>query len=116
VIFNELIYGDDSSLDQIIPLDGELYVNFHFAGVVVGNVLLGCLLAWLQYKFMAARRPVETYAWLVTALWTVFPGSLSVTSQMYVYSFWPMYVYFAVKNVGFWSSATVSHRDQPEVA
>jgi hypothetical protein len=79
-------------------------------------VLFGCLLAWLQYKFMAARRPVETYAWLVMALWTVFPGSLSVTSQIYVYSFWPMYVYFAVKNVWSWSSATASHRDQPEVA
>ena len=115
VIFNELIYGDADSLDQIIPLDGELYVNFHLAGVVLGNVLLGCLLAWLQYKFMTARRPVETYAWLVMALWTMFPGSLSVTSQIYVYSFWPMYTYFAVKSVWSWSSGTAFHRDRAVV-
>ena len=115
VIFNELIYGHADSLDQIIPLDGELYVNFHLPGVVLGNVLLGCLLAWLQYKFMGARRPVETYAWLVMALWTMFPGSLSVTSQLYVYSFWPMYTYFAVKSVWSWSSGTASHHDRAVV-
>ncbi len=115
VIFNELIYGNADSLDQIIPLNGELYVNFHFAGVVLGNVLFGCLLAWLQYKFMGARRPVETYAWLVMALWTMFPGSLSVTSQIYVYSFWPIYTYFAVKSVWSWSSATAFHRDRAVV-
>src|SRR6185295_4145310 len=78
-IFNELIYGDMSSLDQIIPLDGELYINFHLAGVVLGYVLLGGYLAWLQRKFLAAPNPLESYAWVMMALWTVFPGSLSVT-------------------------------------
>src|SRR5258708_19592400 len=92
VIFNELIYGETDTLDQIIPLPGELYMNCHLVGVVLGSVLLGGLLAWLQGKFVAAPTPVESYAWLMMALWTVFPGSLSVTSQMYVYSFWPIYV------------------------
>lgn len=115
VIFNELIYGGTDSLDQIIPLDGELFINFHLAGVVLGNVLLGCVLAWLQGKFMAAPRPVESYAWLMMALWTVFPGSLSVTSQIYVYSFWPMYIYLSVESVRAWSGATASHRDQTAV-
>jgi len=99
VIFNELIYGDTEAVDQIIPLDGELYMNFHLAGVVLGNVLLGCVLAWMQRKFMAAPNPVESYAWLMMALWTVFPGSLSVTSQIYAYSFWPIYTYFVVKHL-----------------
>ena len=115
-IFNEVIYGDTGVLDQIIPLDGELYINFQLAGVVVGHALLGWLLAWLQGKFMAAPSPVESYAWLLMALWTVFPGSLSVTSQIYVYSFWPIYLYFAVKNVWSWSAATaVSHGDRAAV-
>lgn len=97
VIFNELIYGDVDNFDQIIPLDGELYVNFHLPGVVVGNVLLGVFLAWLQRRFITAQSAVESYAWLMMALWTVFPGSLPVISQIYVYSFWPIYTYFAVK-------------------
>jgi hypothetical protein len=109
-IFNELIYGDADILDQIIPQDGELYMNFHLVGVVLGNVLLGGLLAWLQGKFMGAENPVESYAWVMIALWTVFPGGLSVTSQMYVYSFWPIYTYFAAKRLWSWHSCTASHR------
>jgi hypothetical protein len=111
-IFNELIYGDTESVDQVIPLDGELYINFHLAGVVLGNVLLGCVLAWLQGKFVGAPNPVESYAWLMMAFWTVFPGSLPVTSQIYVYSFWPIYVYFMVKSLWSWSSAMAGHRDR----
>jgi len=114
-IFNELIYGDTDSVDQIIPLDGELYINFHLAGVVLGNVLLGCFLAWLQGKCVGAPNPVESYAWLMMALWTVFPGSLAVTSQMYVYSFWPIYSYFVVKSFWSWNSATAAHREQAAV-
>jgi hypothetical protein len=114
-IFNELIYGDTDSVDQVIPLDGELYINFHLAGVVLGNVLLGCFLAWLQGKFVGAPNPVESYAWLMMALWTVFPGSLAVTSQIYVYSFWPIYIYFVVKRVWSWKSALAGNRDQPAV-
>jgi len=116
VIFNELIYGDTDVLDQIIPRDGELYMNFHLAGVVLGNVLLGGLLVWLQGKFMAAPNPVESYAWLMMALWTVFPGGLAVTSQIYVYSFWPIYTYFLAKRLWSWNSATASHRDQTAVS
>ena len=114
-IFNELIYGDADDVDQVIPLDGELFINFHLAGVVLGNVLLGCFLAWLQVKFVAARNAVESYAWVVVALWTVFPGSLAVISQMYVYSFWPIYSYFAVKK--FWprGSAVVGQRGHTAV-
>lgn len=115
VIFNELIYGDTNSLDQIIPLDGELYINFHLAGVVLGCVLLGCYLAWLQGKFLAAPNPLESYAWLMMALWTVFPGSLSVMSQIYVYSFWPIYIYFMVKRFWSWNSAMAGNRDQAAV-
>ena len=111
VIFNDLIYGDTNSLDQIIPLDGELFINFHLAGVVVGYVLLGCFLAWLQGKFLAAPNPLESYAWIMMALWTGFPGSLSVASQIYVYSFWPIYVYFMVKNLRSWNGAMAGNRD-----
>jgi hypothetical protein len=112
VIFNELIYGDSDSVDQIIPLAGELYINFHLAGVVLGGALLGCLLAWQQGRFVAAPTPVEGYAWLMMALWTVFPGSLSVASQIYLYSFWPIYVYFVATRLWSWNAAMAGHRDR----
>jgi hypothetical protein len=112
VIFNELIYGDSDNVDQIIPLAGELYINFHLAGVVLGAMLLGCLLAWQQGRFVAAPNPVEGYAWLMMALWTVFPGSLSVASQIYLYSFWPIYVYFAATRLSSWNAAMARHRDR----
>jgi len=96
-IFNELIYGDTDSVDHI---------NLHLAGVVLGNVLLGCFLAWLQGRFVARPNPVESYAWLMMSLWTVFPGSLSVTSQIYVYSFWPIYSYFMAKRLWSWTAVT----------
>ena len=113
VIFNTLIYGEDAeSHDQILPLDGELYMNFHLVGVVLGNVVLGCVLVWLQNKFTAAPSPVESYAWLMMALWTVFPGSLAIISQIYVYSFWPIYSYFAAKRLWSWTSAPAFARDQ----
>ena len=111
-IFNELIYGDSDSVDQIIPLAGELYINFHLAGVVVGSMLLGWALACLQGRFVAAPTPVESYAWLMMALWTVFPGSLAVMSQIYLYSFWPIYVYFAARRLGSWNAAMAGHRDR----
>lgn len=110
VIFNELIYGETDTIDQIIPLAGELYINFHLAGVLLGGLVLGALLAWLQGKFAVAPTPVESYAWLMLALWTVFPGSLSVASQIYVYSFWPIYVYFAARRLGSWNAAMAGHR------
>jgi hypothetical protein len=78
-------------------------------------VLLGWFLAWLHGKFVAVPSPVESYAWLMMALWTVFPGSLSVTSQIYVYSFWPIYVYFVVKSLWVWNSAMARHRNQTAV-
>ncbi len=112
VLFNELIYGDTDSLDQIIPLDGELYINFHLVGVMLGYALLGCVLAWLQRKCVAARNPVESYAWFMIALWTVFPGSLSVASQIYVYSFWPIYIYFVVGRFWSWNSVVAGHRER----
>ena len=46
------------------------------------------------------------------ALWTVFPGSLSVMSQIYLYSFWPIYVYFAARRFWSWNVAMTGHRDR----
>jgi hypothetical protein len=99
-LFNESIYGDPEVLDQIIPFDTEMYVNFHLPGIILGNLVLGLLLSIYQKKFIMAANPAESYAWCMFALWTVFPGSLPVISQIFVYSFLPIYAYLFAKK--FW--------------
>jgi hypothetical protein len=97
VIYNQMFYGDPDNLDQVIPYEAEFYMNFHIPGVIVGFALLGGLVSWFQGRFLRAGNPVETYCWFLLALWVVFPGSLPVTSQIYVYFFWPIYGYFLLK-------------------
>src|SRR5512135_2815748 len=43
VIYNQMIYGKDASQDQIIPFQGELFLNFHILGVAAGYWVLGLL-------------------------------------------------------------------------
>jgi hypothetical protein len=103
-ILNMLIYQDPDVVDQVIPYDAELYINFHAAGVVLGYGVLGWLVRGFQARFLQARHAVESYAWLLLALWLIFPGSLPVASQMYVYFFWPVYCYFGLHLVArLWS-------------
>jgi hypothetical protein len=94
-------------LDQIIPFDTEMYVNFHLPGIIVGNMLLAALLAFYQGKFIKGTNDTaESCAWCMFAPWTVFPGSLPVISQIFVHSFLPIYAYLFAKK--FWprSNAT----------
>jgi hypothetical protein len=93
VRFNQLIYGDADNFDQNIPYDAEFYMNFQAIGVIVGYLLLGFLEAFLHRQFFFARRPIASYAWLTMGIWTVFPASLPVLSQICIYSFWPIYLY-----------------------
>ena len=106
VIFNASIYGEMDVFDQIIAYDSELYINFLVPGVVVGYFFLGWLLTRFQSRFLQATNPVESYAWLLLALWTVFPGSIAVTSQSYFYSFWPIYLYALIKLLSFQARRT----------
>jgi hypothetical protein len=99
-ILNMLIYQDPEVVDQIISYDAELYLNFHVPGVIVGNALLGWLIRYFQGRFLHAPKAIESYVWLMLALWTIYPGSLPVISQMCVYFFWPIYGYFALKGRG----------------
>ncbi len=96
-IFNEMIYGDPDMFDQNIAYDAEMYMNFHVAGVAVFYFLLGGLHSLLQVRFLRATRPIDSYIWLVLSIWTVFPGSLPVLSQLCIYSFWPIYGYGLLK-------------------
>ncbi len=90
-IFNMMIYQDPEIMDQNIPYDGELFMNLHIPGIVVGYALLGALLVFLQRRFLASVTPAQAYLWFFPALWAVFPGSLPVLSQIAIYFMWPLY-------------------------
>jgi hypothetical protein len=101
-LYNALIYSYHSeSYDQVIPFQGELFLNFHIFGVFVGFVLLGYLIAKFQRAFEMARNTFESYFLFLMALWTLFliPGSLAVVSQIYIYFFWPIYFYAILSRV-----------------
>ena len=67
--------------------------------MILGYLLLGFLQAFLQQRFLHARQPITSYAWLSIGIWTMFPGSLSVLSQICVYSFWPIYAFAIFQNL-----------------
>jgi hypothetical protein len=100
VIYNEMIYGTPEIFDQILPFSGEMFLNFHVIGVIVGFCCLGAATHWLQGSFEQASTSLEVYIWQYTAVWVLFLviGSISVISQILFYFFWPIYIWRASKH------------------
>lgn len=97
-LYNMLIYNNPDIIDQVVPFAGELFINFHFIGVIIGYAFLGYALSKLQWAFESARNAFEGYSFFLIAIWTSFliPGSLAAASQIFIYYFWPIYCYFAL--------------------
>jgi hypothetical protein len=94
-LYNHLIYNDDVTLDQVVPFAGELFLNFHLIGVVIGYWLLGRAVNILQLRFLRSTDAFEAYLWCLVGMWTSFLiiGHLAILSQIYVFFFWPFYLY-----------------------
>jgi hypothetical protein len=91
-LYNRLIYGNADVADQIISLQGELFINFHLPGVIVGYLLFGLLMQRLQRGFERAPTSLQAFSWQYAATWlNVVVGSVLVISQVLVYFFWPIY-------------------------
>jgi hypothetical protein len=82
--------------DQVIPFPAELFINFHIPGVVAGFVGLAFAISRLQRAATTATNPIEVYMAQYATYWIAFliPGSLAVSSQIFVYFFWPIYFYY----------------------
>ena len=93
-IYNQMIYGNSSVKDQVVPLQGELIMNFGIPSVPLGFALVGALIATLETRFRRARTALQIYVWQYTAVWCSFliVGSIEVVSQILVYFFLPLYV------------------------
>lgn len=94
-LYNRLIYNNDTTLDQIVPFTGELFLNFHLIGVVVGYGLLARGVRALQIRFLRSTNAFEAYLWCLVGIWTSFLiiGNIAILSQICVYFFWPFYLY-----------------------
>lgn len=101
-LYNKAIYGELGFLDQIVPFQGELFVNFHFIGVVVGFTLLGAIVARLEIAFEGSISGIDAFTIYLISIWVQFlvVGSLAVTSQIFIYFMLPYYAYFVLRKRG----------------
>jgi hypothetical protein len=96
-IYNQWLYGSSTYQDQIVPFQGELFMNFHIPGVVLGYFLLGVLIAVLHRSFMDSRSALSAYVIQFTAIWAAFLVQGGITSVAYIavtFS-WPLLLYGA---------------------
>lgn len=111
VLYNMLIYNDPSIADQVIPFSGELFINFHILGLVVGYLLLGLVVAAANRKFLNTCSCFDAYCMFMVAYWFCFLmlGSIAAVSQVFIFLLWPIYAYAVVKQFfGTKAMATVS--------
>ena len=101
LLYNLIIYGVPGMTDQVVPFQGELFLDFHIVGIGLGYFLLGYIIAKLQSAFDRAHNSFEAFSFSYMAIWMLFliVGSLAVTSQIYLYFLWPIYFYFLLKFV-----------------
>jgi hypothetical protein len=100
-IFNRLIYGMLDVEDQIAPFQGEAFLDFNLAGVIVGFAVLGWIAFRLQIAFIQSQSAFEMFIRQYFSVWAFFLifGSLSVVSQIFIYFCWPFYLYFICRRL-----------------
>lgn len=101
VLYNRLIYGEPGVVDQVTPAAAELFLNFHLPGVAAFFALLGFAVQRTEQHFQAAPTAFRAVAAFMVGMWLSFPiaGALAVVSQIFIYSFWPLYAYYGLRAV-----------------
>jgi hypothetical protein len=95
-IYNNFIYGNPEMHDQIVPFQGETFLDFHIFGVIAGYSFLGWIAFRLQRAFDRSKSFLEVFMWQYLSVWTFFLifGSISVVSMVYIYFLGPFFAYF----------------------
>jgi len=110
-IYNMMIYGTPEIVDQIVPFQGELFLDFNIVGVIIGYCFLGWIAHKLQRAFERSRSSLDFFIWQYAAIWMFFLifGSISVVSQVYFYFGWPIYLYFLYRRLRSRSARELAH-------
>jgi hypothetical protein len=84
--------------DQVLPLAGQLYLDFGVLSVCAGFILLGLLTGVLQRMFARSQTLVEAFVWALPAPWLAFSlGSSPIGFyQFLIYFSLPAYVLLAL--------------------
>ena len=77
--------------DQVLPLVGQLFLDFGAASVAVGFVALGVVTSLLHRAFTMAGTLLEAFVWAVPSAWLAFSLGSSPTGffQALVFFSWP---------------------------
>lgn len=99
-LFNKTLNRGDAA-DQLLPAEGELFLDFHLLGVALGFGCLGWIVGNLQSAFERSNSSFEMFMPLYASIWILFSviGPLEVLSQILIYFFWPIYVYYACRRL-----------------
>ena len=83
--------------DQVLPLAGQLYLDFGVFSVCAGFILLGMLTGVLHRLFVRSQTLVEAFVWVLPAPWLAFSlGSSPIGFyQFLIYFSLPSYVLIA---------------------
>ena len=98
-----------------MPFQAELFVNFGLPAVMVAYGLLGLVVARLERAFQTATSAVQTFMAQYAAVWLAFliPGSLAATTQIFIYFFWPIYLYLGLRFIGWRSERNALASPEP---
>jgi len=94
-IYNRLVYGNSSVIDQMVPAEGEIYMNFGMVGVLLFYCAFGALIARVHARFLAASGSLGRYVpmYFTISLGYLIHGSVAVVSQSFVYFYLPILGY-----------------------
>jgi hypothetical protein len=98
-LYNLILGRNPENPDQIPQLTGELFLDFHIFGVLLGFVTVGYVIARLQSRFDASRSALEVYIVQFAGIWMGFltVGGIDVIAQIALYSSLPIYVFLVYK-------------------
>jgi hypothetical protein len=102
-LYNSLIYGNSTTLDQPIPFAGELFINFRLLGIILGYALIGFLIRRLQDEFEDTASSLKTFSLIYLTIWLCYSihSSAMVVSQMLLYFCLPIYGVSVARWLGF---------------
>ena len=97
--YNQLIYQNTTTADQIAPFEGEMVWNFTLIGELIAMIILGSVLARFHRRFMTSTSVLDAYILQYLALWLgmLVVESVLDVSQVIIYFTLPIAVLWLIQ-------------------